>query len=228
MPTRERRHHQRLQFEQPLAAQFANLSVELADLSLRGARIIHVQPLQTGRTGPLRFHWLEHHVTVEAEVVRCKIDRMADAQGANLYSSGLLYSRVRETEGDPLRELVEEHVVQAVREQIANARGTFIPLGERMALFRSEERLSILPPPGERSRASTSFLSCALTEKGWRKIATSDPAQPLEGFTVSALEDSDHVEMLCRTYQRVGEQDRRLIRMLAEISIEGSKRPSGD
>ena len=125
--------------------------------------------------------------------------------------------------GDPLRELVEEHVVQAVREQIANARGTFIPLAERTHLFRSTERLSILVPPGERrGRIPSSFLVCSFTDKGWRKIASSDPAQPPAGFTVSALEDTDHVELLCRTYAKASEQDRHLIRMLAEISIRES------
>ncbi|HEU5161810.1 MAG TPA: PilZ domain-containing protein [Thermoanaerobaculia bacterium] len=226
MPVRERRQHQRLQFEQPLPAHFSSTEVDLADLSLRVARIIHQQPLQTGRSGPLRFHWLGHPITVEAEVVRCRMDRMADARGGNVYSSGLCYLQPH-GKGDPLRELVEEHVVQAVREQIANARGTFIPLAERTHLFRSTERLSILLPPGEkRGRIPSSFLVCSLTERGWRKIASSDPAQPPQGFTVSALEDTDHVELLCRTYSKAGEQDRHLIRMLAEISIqEGLGRP---
>lgn len=219
MPPKDRRHHQRLQFEQPLAAQFANVAVELADLSLRGARIIHLQPLQAGRSGPLRFDWLGHQVGIEAEVVRCRIDRMADGKSGNIYSSGLLYTHA-EANGNPLRELVEEHVVRAVQEQIANARGTFIPLGERLTLFRSEGRLSVRPVSGTHARLPQSFLSCSLTERGWRKVATSDPAQPPEGFTVSALEDPEHVELLCRTYRRAEEQDRRLIRMLAEISLE--------
>lgn len=200
------------------------MPVDLADLSLRGARIIHLQPLQTGRTGPLRFDWLGHQVAVDAEVVRCRIDRMADGQSGNIYSSGLLYRHPPTDSGNPLRELVEEHVVQAVREQIANARGTFIPLGERLTLFRSEERLSIRPVNGGHARLPQSFLSCSLGERGWRKVATSDPAQPPEGFTVSALEDPEHVELLCRTYRTANEQDRRLIRMLAELSIEGLKR----
>lgn len=220
MPTRERRQHQRLQFEQPLQANFENLDVHLADLSLRGARIIHSHPLQTGRVGQLRFHWLGQDVSVAGEIVRCRIDRMADARSGNVYSSGLSYLEPN-TKGDPLRELVEEHVVQAVREQIANLRGTYIPLSDRTTLFRSTDRLSILPPPGAPGgKLRTSFLSCSLTPKGWRKIATSERAQPPEGFTVSALEDADHIELLCRTYQKADEQNRRLIRMLAEISLE--------
>jgi hypothetical protein len=220
VPTRERRQHQRLQFEQPLPAHFDTLEVHLADLSLRGARIIHAHPLKAGRGGQLRFHWLGHDVAIRTEIVRCRIDRMADARSENVYSSGLSYVDPR-TKGDPLRELVEEHVVQAVREQIANLRGKFIPLGERTTLFRSTDRLSVLPSPGASGgRLRTSYLNCSLTGKGWRKVATSERAQPPEGFTVSALEDTDHVELLCRTYQKADEQDRRLIRMLAEISLE--------
>ncbi len=221
MPTVERRRHQRLQFEQPLTAHFGNLDVELADLSLRGARILHLQPLQAGRTAALSFHWLRHDVAIDAEIVRCRMERMADFRSGNVYSSGLCYERRRDAQGDPLRELVEEHVVQAVREQIANARGTFIPLSERMTLFRSEERLSILPAPGDHPAGlPRAFLVCSLGDHGWRKLASSDPAQPAEGFTVSSLEDSDHVELLCRTYGKAGEQDRRLIRMLAEMSVQ--------
>jgi hypothetical protein len=220
VPTRERRQFQRLQFEQPLPAHFENLDVNLADLSLRGAHIVHFQPLQAGRSGHLRFHWLGHDVSIQTEIMRCRMDRMAGPRGGVLYSSGLAYLNPHE-KGDPLRELVEEHVVQAVREQIANLRGTFIPLSERTTLFRSIDRLSILPQAGEGGRPmQNAYLSCGLTERGWRKIPTSEKTQPAEGFTVSALEDSEHIELLCRTYAKAEAQDRRLIRMLAEISLE--------
>lgn len=222
MPRRERRHFQRLEFEEPLVAYFGTIDAEIVDLSLQGARIIHVQPLANGRTGRLRFRWLGHSVAVEAEVVRCRIER--SVSGSSLYSSGLRYRTEGQTAG-ALREVIANQVLRALEEQVANAHGNFIPFSERMTIFRSADRLTVRPPGGQRHtvpEAAKAYLACTLLDSGWRKTATTSPAQPYAGFTVSAYEDPEHVELLCRTYQAADEPTRRMIRMLAEMSLAGA------
>ena len=44
------------------------------------------------------------------------------------------------------------------------------------------------------------------------------PDQPENGFTVSAAEPDDQVELLCQTYESGDEESRRLTRLLAELS----------
>ncbi|MGH9456622.1 MAG: PilZ domain-containing protein [Thermoanaerobaculia bacterium] len=219
MPRRERRHLQRLEFEEPLVAQFGAMDAEIIDLSLEGARILHTQPLANGRTGRLRFRWLDHTVAVEAEVVRCKIERSSG--GGTLFSSGLRYHSEGQMPVD-IRDVIAEQVLRALEEQIANARGSFIPLTERMTIFRSADRLTVRPPGGQDHRvpkAAQAYLSCTLLDSGWKKAVASTPVQPYAGFTVSAYEDPQHVDLLCRTYENADEPTRKMIRMLAEISL---------
>lgn len=223
MPQRgsERRHHQRLHFEEPIDGEFGTVECEIVDLSLQGARILHVQALSTGRRAGLHFRWLDRPLTIDSEVVRCKFDRKAE-HGGNLYVSGLRYPNPADEGSRLLKDIITEQVIRAVEEQIANARGTFIPLADRMTIFRSDDVLTLRAPSGQKHRlpsSARSFISCTWTGRSWRTVSTSETAQPQDGFTVSGLEDPKHVDLLCRTYEKSDDQTRRMIRMLAELSV---------
>lgn len=202
--------------------EFGTVECEIVDLSLHGARIIHVQSLSTGRRAGLTFTWLDRKITIDSEVVRCKFERKADGGAGNLYGSGLRYPDANDQGARQLKDIITEQVIRAVEEQIANARGTFIPLADRMTIFRSGDVLTLRPPSEQRHRipgAARSFTSCTWTGRSWRTVNTSESAQPAVGFTVSGLEDPKHVDLLCRTYEKSDEQTRRMIRMLAELSV---------
>ncbi|HVR43989.1 MAG TPA: PilZ domain-containing protein [Thermoanaerobaculia bacterium] len=220
-PASNRRHFQRLHFAEPLVGQFGPIEVEIIDLSLDGARLIDLQPVAIGRRADLRFRWLDREVSIDSEVVRCKFERKAERGAGNIYGCGLRYVDPGGQGVGALREIISAQVMRALEEQIANAKGTFIPMAERITLFRSVDVLTLRPPAPQTHRISArrSFTSCLLGDRGWRTVATADPAQPPEGFTVSDLEDPKHVDLLCRTYQRADGQTRRMIRMLAELSV---------
>ena len=212
------RRFQRLRFEQPLAAQFGSVETEVLDLSLQGARLVHLQPLPAGREGDLRFRLMDREIVVRSEVLRCKLETPAAGAKGNLYASGV---RFKGSAG-PLREVIAERVLHALEEQLANKRGDFIPLAERMTLFRSEDVLSLRVPKGQQHAfrpPADEFILCTPSERGWRQIRTQDRKQPLDGFTVSGLEDPAHIELLCTTYRKSDEEMRKMIRMLAEISV---------
>lgn len=224
----DRRHFQRLHFEESIAGQFGSSEVEILDLSLQGARVLETQPTHPGRRADLRFRWLDRVIAIPSEVVRCKFERQSGGGRANLYGCGLRYVEPDGAGARQLREIISEQVLRALEEQIANARGSFIPLADRMTIFRSLDILTTRPPSLQRHRIpgfERAYVSCALTERGWRTMASSESAQPGEGFTVLALEDPKHVELLCATYQKSDAQTRRMIRMLAELSLEEAAGP---
>lgn len=219
----ERRQFQRLHFEDPILARFASSDVEILDLSLHGARIAHLKPFATGAAGTLEFSWYDEAIALPCEIVRCRLERPADAASPNnIYYSGMRYRKTREADGmEILRDVISSQVVRAVEEQIANARGEYIPDPERMTIFRSSELMSLKTPrhrhvvPG----VDHAYVSCAMTPRGWKKVTTGERTQPPMGFTVSALEDPRHIDLLCRTWEKADEQTRRMITLLAELSI---------
>lgn len=219
----DRRKFQRLLFQEPITAQFGGSEVEIVDFSLHGARIVGLQSMPLGRNGKLRFRWMDETLTIPAEVVRCRIERQTKGASSNIYNCGLRYTEPEGEGASRLREVIADRVKRAIDEQVANARGSFIPLAERMTIFRSERVLTLRPPNAQRHTipdVMESYIACSMTPRGWRQVTTSEPAQPPEGFTVSALEDSVHIDLLKKTYERADEPTRRMIRILAEQSLE--------
>ena len=109
---------------------------------------------------------------------------------------------IREDTEGTLRGLVEHHVERALDEQKANARG--------------------VPPLGAQSVQSgeaSTYARHELVNGVWRKIVTTDRAQPLSGFTVSSEETRDQVEMLRSAYEIADLPMRQMIRKLAEMSV---------
>ena len=61
---------------------------------------------------------------------------------------------------------------------------------------------------------------CQVTHRDRAKVsATTRPEQPINGFTISAEVSPKYLEMLCKTYEKMDDEGRRLTRILAELSI---------
>ena len=63
------------------------------------------------------------------------------------------------------------------------------------------------------------YVCYQLDQQTWKKKRTHDPGQPPEGFTISALEDSDQADLLCDAYARSDREGRRMIQLFAQLSI---------
>ena len=120
----------------------------------------------------------------------------------SVYHSGLRIVDSSRESFDQLRELIGERILRALEEQKANARG-IPPLAAYM----------YQPEKGDLYRR------CELVDRTWRKTETIRPTQPQNGFTVSAEVDPWHIEMLCEAWEATTDEGRRLMRMLAELSI---------
>ena len=63
--------------------------------------------------------------------------------------------------------------------------------------------------PTSRMAKDTGYVCYQLEHVTWRKKRTHDPGQPLEGFTISALEDTQQAELLCDAYTRSDHEGRK-------------------
>jgi hypothetical protein len=119
---------------------------------------------------------------------------------------------------------------QTLVEQVANAKGFVPPRGE-MPIFRggvltsnqvritSEKRDAHLLPDRPIVK-EIGYIRFYKRVGRWMKIWTMDPAQPEDGFTVSANEPVDQVDQLCDLYRNGDESTRELVRLLASTSLE--------
>lgn len=152
----------------------------------------------------LEFDWDGQHLRFRCDVVRMETHRLEAPQRKEIsYHSGVEWLEAAASSQEILREIVERHVERALDEQRANALG--------------------IPAAAPRSYQSATrrrgYLRCRFRQGTWQREPTSDPSQPLDGFTISAEERAEQVEMLCETYELADREGRDMIRAMAEISV---------
>lgn len=174
--------------------------VRILDISLRGSRIAHEDPLPVGETCLLTFNWDERSIEAWCQIVRSRLHAFARS-GHPEFHTGLKIVEAPNGSAPALRQLISWHVTRALDEQKADAHGEPPPN-------------DLEPPPIENV-----FVRCEFVRTTWRRVTTSDPQQPAVGFTVRASEPVPSIERLCRVYERTDADGRRLIQRMAAVSL---------
>lgn len=229
----ERRKKQRVKLTRGLIARFGTVGAVILDITDSGARIEHFVRLELGRKARFRFDWQQKAIEVEATVMSCRVHRFAHGDdGTTVYQSGLFFSAFVDDAADRLREMVAAIVARSLAEQVANARGIGPVTEKNMPVFRSgvmtaggldpaqakQEKRFI---PSAEVVVDRGYTRCTLiNNRRWEVKWTRSAEQPEEGFTVLATEPAEHIEQLCETYLHATSDQRQLIRLLAEVSVE--------
>lgn len=201
---RQRRTFGRIDLEQPLPGTIGAVPVTVVDVSIIGLRVMHEVRLPAGEDSEALVSWQGREMRFACHIVRSTLFSLGKtAADKSMFQSGV---RLDEAFGDSekvLRDLIAQRVMRAIQEQKENAYGIppAIPFTYRVG-------------KGDRYRR------CDLTGGTWRKFDTTRQEQPTDGFTVSADLDPVQIEILCRTYEALGPEGRRLTKMLAELSIK--------
>ncbi len=200
---RERRRFGRIDLEQPLEGVIGAIPVNVVEVSIVGLRVMHEVRFPPGEDGDVHVSWQGKDMHFRCRIVRSTLFKLAKtAADKSIYQSGI---RLDEAFGESeklLRDLIAQRVMRAIHEQKENAYG-----------ITSMGPFTYQVGKGDRYRR------CELTDGKWRKFDTTRPEQPTEGFTVSAELDPPQIETLCRTYEALASEGRRLTKMLAELSI---------
>ena len=200
----DRRRYQRVRLGAQLRGRVGEVRVVVADVSRSGLLILHQVTLgAVGTTCELRFDWDGHPIALQCVIVRTAIRHPAKTPT----DKPLLESGVRITSASPemaarLRMLIEDHVLRALDERRANAKG--IPATAAQSFQTGQVNQLV----------RHEFLNGT-----WRSWATTSPQQPAEGFTLSAEEPLANVEMLRETFVSADASARAIIRQMAAMSI---------
>jgi hypothetical protein len=203
-PGSERRQYQRATLIRPLAGRIGTSRVFIVDISLSGVRIAHQGTIPSeGSTCKVSFEWESMPVTLECRVTRSTLYKLAKTSAEkSVYHAGLQIVRATDYDMATLRTMITALVARALDEQKANARG--IPAAAAQTFQTGK---------------GSQFLRLELLNGEWRQTETTRADQPMNGFTVSAEEERDHVRMLCETYAAADADGRKLIKLMAELSI---------
>lgn len=200
----DRRRYGRVHLTPPLPGSVDTTRVSIVEVSLVGARMVQEGRITGSGVHRLRFEWDLRSIDYSCEVVRTTVVRLArNANETTLYETGVRLTTPRDDSATALREHISSHVVHAINEQIANARG--IP---PLAAYSYQT--------GKGGR----YRRCEYSNGVWRRFDTTVPDQPDSGFTISAEVDPYFIEMLCRTYGACDETGRELTKVFAQLSVD--------
>lgn len=240
-----RRRAERVRLAKPIIARLGTTGVVLIDISAYGARIEHYTRFDRGAERYLRIQWGSETGSLRCQIVSCRVHRFAPGDdGLTVYQSGLLFSE-EEGSRELVKKLISAHLAGTLVEQVANARGFQPPNVAEMPIFRggvlATEDAKVQPRtddrhllPGNDLVHNVGYICFSLVKGRWSRKWTLDPEQPKEGFTVSANEPMHQIDLLVDQYISSNVDQRRFIRTLASLSVEGAgpaleeRRPTGE
>ena len=188
----------------PLVARVGQARVFLLEVSLNGVLIAHQGNIPPeGGTGVVMFEWENIAVALECQIIRNTLQKMArNANEKSVYHAAMEIIRASDTAMKTLRDMITEIVARALDEQKANAHGIPAVAAQTFQTGKGSQ-----------------FLRLELLNGTWRRTETTRPDQPMNGFTISAEEPADHIALLCETYASANNENRKLIKLMAELSI---------
>jgi PilZ domain-containing protein len=207
-PRNERRSKPRVTLTRGLIAHFGGPGAVLIDASEGGARIEHFTRHKVGKKASIRFQWNKQPIETEAVVVWSRVHRLADSEQGAVFQSGLSFI---EQHGE-VRNMVTTLIARSAAEQMANARG--IEAASQRRIPASVER---------------GYVRCVLIgDSRWDRKWTQSAEQPTAGFTVPASETDEDIAQLCDTYIKADQESRKLIQLMARLSVEKLREPPGE
>ncbi|HSY48245.1 MAG TPA: hypothetical protein VLC46_05495 [Thermoanaerobaculia bacterium] len=188
----------------PLAARVGTARVFVLEASLNGLSVAHQGNIPAvGFTCVIVFEWDSIPVTLECQITRNTLQRLArNDQEKSVYHSSMEIVRASVEAMKTLRDMITSLVARALDEQKANARGIPAVAAQTFQTGKGNQ-----------------FLRYELLNGKWRRTETTRPDQPMNGFTISAEEAQEHIDLLCETYMSSDDASRKLIKLMAELSI---------
>ncbi|HUP46997.1 MAG TPA: PilZ domain-containing protein [Thermoanaerobaculia bacterium] len=194
-----RRRFDRVHLTTPLPAKIGGGRGFILDVSLSGFRVAHQHLVSVDTACVVEVEWQGDRAVIDCRVIRTHAHR---ASTSRVYHTGL---EMLSSPATLIRELIEWHVLRALDEQKANARG--------------------VPPVAAQSvqtGGGRDYVRHEWMGSDWRALPTSDPRQPRQGFTVAAATTAEEVAMLRQTFEQGDRTAREMLRKMAEMSISSA------
>lgn len=205
-PTRRESFAAWLRLAKPIAAKLGAEAVLILDLGPSGA-------LLSGRCS--HAAGTEHELAFEEGGIGVRVPCLITgvAEHVATADTDLLVRFLARSEG--LSGFIAAYEEQIRRAEAANAEGE-----SALNVIDGDRTLADL---GSAARSKDAFLRCQWSAGRWSHEVTSSREQPWNGFTVSASETEDQVQLLQLAYEESDEHGRRLLREFAAESLSPAR-----
>lgn len=211
MEVPERREFQRLKLVKPIRAALNGATALILDIGINGALVEHQGPARSGQNFDLTFRWQGSDITFHCDVVRSTIVTPPEGDEPAVSHSGLEFTSPVGDSEERLQEMMATFIGKVLAAWKANA--------------SAEGGSTILDHMGQARQArSRGYLTYRWNGKKWNAKRTDDGKQPLDGFTVAGYEDEEELETLCRAWEAADAEGRRLIKLVAELSVRSASK----
>ncbi|HVT01797.1 MAG TPA: PilZ domain-containing protein [Thermoanaerobaculia bacterium] len=195
----ERREFQRLELREPIAGTLDGTGVRLLDLGVLGARV----ELSSGTVAEQSAATLRFESDGAQLAFDCAVVRLSESLSGHP-EVGLRLLQALDSSDERLRQLLMKLVSEEIERARSQAPQAAAPT------FDPDETAMRIPAP---------FLSCRFADGSWRRRGVFIPDQPDSGFTIPSGQELLEVQRLCLTYELGNGEERRLIRLFAELRI---------
>lgn len=207
----DRREFQRLRLAKPILALLDGENALILDIGVGGVYIEHYGTTEPGRPFRLVFRWKAEDVEFLCEVRRSAVVR-GSGETAVSHTGARFVDGVGDSESK-LNDMMSSFVGRMLAAQKMNASGD----------SAGEADATLLQLGAARRARTRGFLMFRYVNGLWSRETTDSSQQPPNGFTVAAFEDEEELETLCQTWETADEEGRRLIRLVAELSVRGAR-----
>lgn len=194
-----------------IAARLGERDAMIVDIDVDRLLIDHDDPIEPGEMRSVEFTFEDQRFAFSA-LVESRAPRLV--LGQKLWRSVLSLPEREHDSRLMLAEAVSAYSSRVLQALEANALGT-----REANRLEGDETITTLGAAARLGGAS--FIVYTFDGTSWSKRTTLLPAQPDEGFTISSAEVASQVEDLCRAYETADEEGRNLIRIMAQMSVEG-------
>jgi hypothetical protein len=205
-PVAERREFQRLRLELPIPGTLDDNPVFIAEIGVLGARIRH-SGLFNFETAELLFPSDYGPIHLRCERIRTTTVKSQSFSSIS-QESGVRFIAALGESGDRLRLLLTELVTGELSRRKSAPPPMSTDAIDADRILRARD---------------AGYLCYTLESGGWQKRRVLLPEQPENGFTVVRDEDGDEMQRLCAVFEAADEEGRRLIHMLAELSVSQAR-----
>ncbi len=207
----DRREFQRLRLAKPILALLDGQNALILDIGISGAFVEHYGEPQEGAEFTLLFRWKGTDVEFVCDVAHTTLVRRTATSIVS--HSGLRFTKPIGDAEARLNDMMATFVGKILAAQKANA-----------GAIQSGDTITLVDLGGARRARTRSFVSYRWNNKTWSREITDSPVQPSDGFTVAGYEDDDELESLCRTWETADLEGRRLIQLVAELSVRSVRK----
>jgi len=253
-PDDQQRNAERIPLKEPIEGTIESAEARITELSLIGAKIEHFNRLSMNSNATVQFRWRNQNIKLKGKIARTEMRSIRGKPGymSGVTFANSLEEAPKELRWmmagfvqpiEPIEPAAElEELPPPPPPQPTPARPAPKPAAKpappqppKPAAKRPATTPLPIPAPFlqeeddeieeiDAAAEVPPYVECAWVEEQWVKRRTSDPKQPMSGFTMLAPDTDEEIDDFCRTYGMADPETQRMIRLSFELAIAQNRR----